>query len=181
MSRTAQMFDSDDPAALKRLERALYSRPARLFASACPKAAALAALLALAACGVGGFTLEKAEVDRSILTGSTSAGSVSAVPEPADAELASDQATIRNAVSSADLEELSGRPLPWANSETGSRGAVTNLVQSGGQPGGQSGGKSALCRAFEVSRERFDGVAMFRGQACMSEAGDWRLDNFSAL
>lgn len=177
MSRTAQMFDSDDPAALKRLERALYSRPARLFASACPKAAALAALLALAACGVGGFTLEKAEVDRSILTGSTSAGSVSAVPEPADAELASDQATIRNAVSSADLEELSGKPLPWANSETGSRGAVTNLVQSGGQ----SGSKGALCRAFEVSRERFDGVAMFRGQACMSEAGDWRLDNFSAL
>jgi len=54
---------------------------------------------------------------------------------------------------------------------------VTNLVQSGGQ----SGSKGALCRAFEVSRERFDGVAMFRGQACMSEAGDWRLDNFSAL
>lgn len=173
MSRAAQMFDSDDPAALKRLRRALYSRPARLFVSACARGAALAALLALAACGVGGFSLQKAEVDRSIITGAV--GVDPAAPDPGADGMASDQATIRNAVSSADLEALAGRPLAWANSETGSRGAVTGLVQS------QPGGKGRPCRAFEVSRERFDGVAMFRGRACMTESGDWRLDNFTAL
>lgn len=162
------MFVSDDPAALKRLDGNLYSRPARLFASACSRCAALALLLTLSACGMGGFTLEKAEVDRSILT-----GAVDPVAESGDAELASDQATIRNAVSSADLDELAGNSVPWANSETGSRGAITDLAQSRGKDG--------LCRVFDVSRERFDGVAMFKGRACMASAGDWRLARFEAL
>lgn len=174
MSRAAQMFDRGDPAALKRLDGAVYSRPARLFGSSCLRLAAVCApAILLGACGMGGFSLEKAEVDRSILTGSIPAAPGTAAAGPADTEMASDQATIRNAVSSADLEELAGKPLPWANPETGSRGSVTGLVQSGG--------KGRFCRAFEVSRERFDGVAMFRGQACMTEAGDWRLDNFGAL
>ncbi len=128
----------------------------------------LAALLILSACGAGGFTLEKAELDRSIVT-----GSVTSAPDAGDTDMASDQVTIRNAVSSVDLEELGGKPLPWANSDTGSRGAITGVAQSGG--------KGRFCRTFDVSRERFDGVAMFKGTACMVPAGDWRLESFAAL
>ncbi len=168
MPPTAQTFDSDDRAAFKRLDGAVYSRPGRLFASACFRLAVLGAPLLLAACGAGGFTLDKMDVDRSIVT-----GSVTSAPSPQDPDMASDQSTIRNAVSSVDVEELGGKPVPWANSETGSRGSVTNLVQTGE--------KGSYCRAFSVSRERFDGVSMYKGQACMSDAGDWRLDNFTAL
>lgn len=150
MSRFAQPFDS---------------LPARLFASASPKAGLLVCALLLAGCGAGGFSLEKADVDRSIVTGS--------VPAAAEnTQLVGDQATIRNAVSSADVESLAGTSIPWANIETGSRGTIGQIVED------KSGGQ--LCRRFNATRESFDGVALFRGEACMIAPGTWRLETFAA-
>lgn len=124
--------------------------------------------LPLAGCGAGGFSLEQAEVDRTILTSSTPASA-----SPIDQDRASDQTTIRNAVSSADIQELGGQAVPWANSDTGSRGSITELAES--RDNGQ------LCRRFTASRESFDGVALFKGEVCLAGAGAWRMQDFKAL
>ncbi|TGV75498.1 hypothetical protein EN792_055380, partial [Mesorhizobium sp. M00.F.Ca.ET.149.01.1.1] len=96
MSRIAQAFDSGQWSVI---------------ASASAKAALLTLAFPLAACGAGGFSLQKAEVDRSIVT--SSAQSSPAAPAASDQD--SDQTTIGNAVSSADIKELGGQTVPWAN------------------------------------------------------------------
>ncbi|TIT46848.1 MAG: hypothetical protein E5W72_21375 [Mesorhizobium sp.] len=137
-------------------------------AQAAVKVAMVLVALQLAGCGAGGFSLEQAEVDRTILTSSTPASA-----SPIDQDRASDQTTIRNAVSSADIQELGGQAVPWANSDTGSRGSITELAES--RDNGQ------LCRRFTASRESFDGVALFKGEVCLAGAGAWRMQDFKAL
>lgn len=122
----------------------------------------------LSACGSGGFSLQKAEVDRTFYT-----SNVQAPRTPVEVERLSDEATIRNAVTSADIETLAGAPLPWANAETGARGQVTGILETKG--------KGILCRTFNVTRESFDGVGMYKGQACMVASGAWRMQDFEAL
>ena len=122
----------------------------------------------LSACGSGGFSLQKAEVDRTFYTSHVDAPRTSS-----EVERLSDEATIRNAVTSADIETLNGAPLPWANAETGARGQVTGIAELKG--------KGTLCRSFSATRENFDGVAMFRGEACMVASGAWRMQSFEAL
>jgi hypothetical protein len=122
-----------------------------------------AAACALSACASGGFSLSKAEIDPTILTGAT--GNAATGPEAIDD--ASDRNTIRNAVSSADVEELTGAPLPWANAQTGARGAISALVEEK-----ESG---TLCRRFTTSRERFDGVSLYKGKVCMVAPGAWQV------
>lgn len=132
--------------------------------------AALLILLAmpLCACGMGGFSLKKAEVDRSILTGDIKAESQA----PTDAERFSDEMTIRNAVSSVDVEGISGA-LPWANTNTGSRGTITELVEHKEQ--------GTVCRRFTTSRESFDGINLYKGEACLAGQGAWRMMAFQPL
>jgi hypothetical protein len=117
----------------------------------------------------GGFSLKQAEVDPTILTGSVASSPTVA----ADPNQRSDEMTIRNAVSSADVELLEGSQIPWANAETGSRGTISSLVEEKG-PG-------TICRRFTTSRESFDGVSLFEGQACMVGPGAWRLEKFGAV
>lgn len=128
----------------------------------------LCAAIFLSACGAGGFSLKQAEVDRSLYT-----SNVPASQTPYDAERVSDEATIRNAVTSADIETLAGSPLSWANADTGARGQVTNIAES------KQGG--VVCRAFRVSRESFDGVAMFKGETCMVGPGAWKMQDLKQL
>ena len=130
--------------------------------------ASVLASLVLGGCASGGFSLSKAETDPTILTGAIG----EAPPVAMSPEQISDEATIRNAVSSADVESLKGAPIPWANADTGARGAISSLVED----------KSAgmLCRRFVTSRESFDGVALYKGQACMVAPGAWRMERFGA-
>jgi hypothetical protein len=132
-------------------------------------AALLAAMLPLCACASGGFSLEKAEIDQTILTGDVSQRGAPI----ADPERLSDEATIRNAVSSADIEGLNGVPLPWANAGTGSRGTITALAEHKD--------RGALCRRFTTSRESFDGISLYQGEVCMVAPGAWRMESFKAL
>jgi hypothetical protein len=122
-----------------------------------------------AGCAGGGFSLDKVEKDPSIITGATPPDAVM----PVDGDQMSDEATIRNAVTSADIDLLKGAPIPWANDDTGSRGAISSLVEE------SRAGK--LCRRFTTSRERFDGVALYSGQACKVAPGAWRMEKFDAL
>ncbi|RWA74976.1 MAG: hypothetical protein EOQ28_10240 [Mesorhizobium sp.] len=152
MSRIAQAFDSGQRGVI---------------ASASAKTALLILALPLAACGAG--SLDKAEVDRSIVTSSMP----SSPAQPAGSDTDSDQTTIGNAVSSADIQELGGQPVPWANAGTGSRGAITELMEL------KDGGLN--CRRFSATRESFDGVALYKGELCMAGAGGWHMQEFKAL
>jgi surface antigen len=126
----------------------------------------LSASLALSACGSGGFGMRQAEIDMTVLTGDIQAPG-------SDAGRTSDEATVRNAVSSADVELLSGEPLRWANPETGARGSITGLTES------TRAGR--LCRDFVTTHENYDGVRLFRGEACMLSAGAWLMQAFQPL
>lgn len=131
-------------------------------------AAMLGIALMASGCAGGGFSLAKAEVDPTILTGSV--GASGAVAKGDDQ---SDQITIRNAVSAVDVESLGGGSVPWANPQTGARGAISNLVE-------EKEGRS-LCRRFTTSRERFDGVGVYKGEVCMVAPGAWAVQAFQPL
>lgn len=133
-----------------------WFKPARNAVLAC------LAVVPLTACA-GGFDLGKADVDNTLTTGSVP---VNGRPQP-DATQVSDETTIRNAVSSADLGAVGESGLPWANVDTGSRGAITNLVEYDN--------KGLLCRKFSVSRESFNGVRLYAGDACRAGDGSWRM------
>lgn len=126
-------------------------------------------LLVLPACASGSFSLKQAEVDSSLYTGDVPSGA----RKGAASERLSDEATIRNAVSSADIESLGGRSVPWVNSDTGSRGSIDNLAEFRRD--------GLLCRRFNTSRESFDGIALFKGEVCMVSAGAWRIQSFEGV
>lgn len=133
-----------------------WFKPARGLVLACLVA------VPLAACA-GGFDLDNAAVDDTLITGNVAANE----RRQSDATQVSDETTIRNAVSSADLEAANQNGLPWANVDTGSRGAITNLVEYDN--------KGLLCRKFNVSRESFNGVRLYAGDACRAGDGSWRM------
>lgn len=152
---------------MSRVAQAYARRPAQHLPRLIARLAAISACLTLAACG-GGMSLSKIEADKSILTSAVA-------PDPniaADPQAVSDQATIRNAVSSANLEEVSG-PLAWANIETSSRGSIFDIVEVKR--------KSALCRSFKTSRESFEGVSIYSGETCTQQGGAWYMRIFKLL
>ena len=130
----------------------------------------LAAVVTLAGCGARGFSIEDAVPDRTLVTSSIPAQqSVVA----GDAMAASDEETIRNAVSSAIIEQAGEDGLGWANASTGSRGAIRQISE-------QRDG-SRLCRRFVASRESFDGVHLYRGETCLGPARIWTMTVFDRV
>jgi hypothetical protein len=106
------------------------------------------------------------KVDRSIST-----GTVANATQHTGSAL-SDETTVRNAVSSADLAKLGHSSVPWANTSTGSAGVVSQIREarvSGGQ----------VCRDFTTTRHSYEGIAMFSGQTCLTGSGDWLLTAFT--
>ena len=130
----------------------------------------LAAAVPLAACGTAGFSLESAVPDRSAVTGSIAQGQIGPATDPATA---SDEDTIRNAVSSAIVDEVGADGIGWANVATGSRGAVRQISER------RDG--SRLCRRFTASRESFDGVHLYRGETCLGIARIWTITAFDRV
>jgi hypothetical protein len=122
------------------------------------------AFVSLTGCVAGGMDfLSAAKVDRSVSTGT--------VPQaPVTTDSVSDEATVRNAVTSADLSKLNGQPLPWANASTGSAGVIDTIVEN------SDSGK--ICRQFRTTRHAYDGIANFYGKTCLISAGDWQLLSF---
>jgi hypothetical protein len=130
----------------------------------------LLACVFLSACGSKGFSIENAMPDRSITTGSISSQTP---PPPADTVRISDEATIRDAVSSAPVDAVGENGIGWANAGTGSRGAITDVRESR-----DSG---YLCRRFTASRESFDGVFMYRGETCLGAERLWVMRAFDRV
>jgi hypothetical protein len=124
---------------------------------------AVIALLSLCGCVSGGMDfLSSAKVDRSLSTGT--------VAKAPSTDSMSDETTVRNAVSSADLTKLRGQPLPWANASTGSAGVIDTIVEN--ERSGQ------VCRQFRTSRHAYDGIATFYGKTCLVDGADWQLLSF---
>lgn len=119
--------------------------------------------LPLAGCMSGGLDFASdVNVDKSVKT--------SAVPgQPTDNT--SDGATVRNAVSSADLARNAGSPIPWANAVSGSAGVVTGVAEQNDENG-------RTCRDFTTTLHSYAGIANYDGRACVGGDGLWALTRF---
>ena len=126
----------------------------------------LSAAILLPGCTIMGGEGSDEMIDRSIVT-----GSIAAPPPPPDLEQMSDSRTVRNAVSAANVASIDAEPLAWANADTGASGSITSIVEQ------RAGDR--ICRAFTTSRQRFDGVSLYAGEACTAGAGEWVLTRFS--
>ncbi len=124
------------------------------------------AALPLVACGSAGG-LSKVDADPALVTGSVEQ------TEVVDSTQNSDANTVRNAISAANLDMSGGVPLLWANRDTGSRGTVNQISES------EKDG--IICRKFETSRESFEGVSLYHGNACQGADGQWFMQAFAAL
>ncbi|CDM56718.1 MULTISPECIES: RT0821/Lpp0805 family surface protein [Rhizobium] len=122
------------------------------------------AVLSLSGCVSSGLDLfSSSKVDRSVATGT--------VPQPAPtSDSISDEMTVGNAVTSADIQGLEGRPLPWANASTGSAGVIDTIVEN--TDSGQ------VCRQFRTTRHSYVGIANFYGKTCLVGGGNWQLMSF---
>jgi hypothetical protein len=90
------------------------------------------------------------------------------VPERApEAETLSDEATIATAVGFA----RPGVPYPWSNSVTGAAGVISEVSED------YATGRR--CRSFTTSRHGFDGIALYKGNACAAAEGLWVIESFS--
>ncbi|MDE1991868.1 MAG: hypothetical protein KGI75_05165 [Rhizobiaceae bacterium] len=136
----------------------------RKLAKGASMAVAIVALFSLGGCVSGGMdVLSSAKVDRSVSTGTIPTA-------PVTADSISDESTVRNAVTSADLGKLNGQPIPWANASTGSAGVIDTIVENN-----TSG---VVCRQFRTTRHSYDGVANFFGRTCLVGGGEWQLLSF---
>jgi surface antigen len=132
-------------------------------------AAAICCAMLLAGCTSSDMGLGKGKVDDSLVTGSVGG----TLPTTGDIVRQSDESTIRDAVSSADVEQAGSQPLAWANADTGSRGSITSLAER------EDG--NLRCRSFTATRESFDGVGLWEGDTCRSRFGSWQMRSFKPL
>jgi hypothetical protein len=129
------------------------------------KIAAVAAPLLLSGCMGLGID----EADTKITT-----SSVDNPTTRAPADTVSDEITIRNAVSSADLSRMPGSvTIPWANTTTGSAGVITSIRE-------ENNG-SYVCRTFITTRHSYRGISNFGGKACLVGSGEWQVVAFKEL
>ena len=122
----------------------------------------------LSGCGSAGFTLESAVPDTSIVTGSISRDP----PTASDTTRQSDETIVRAAVSAAIVEEVADG-IGWANADTGSRGTISGIRESRDT--------GFLCRQFTTTRESFEGVHLYQGEACLGPARQWMTKSFDRI
>lgn len=132
----------------------------------------LSCVAVMSGCAMGGFNMESAVPDRSIVTGSVKASTQSANYE-ADTHTLSDQSAIKNVISALNFTQWAGKTVPWANPDTGSQGTITTMNERNSD--------GILCRKFETSRESFNGVSIYRGETCMETGGNWFITSFSEV
>lgn len=94
-------------------------------------------------------------------------GSIPAPPSPAMI----DAAAVQTAVSTANVREVAGNPIPWANAQSGSAGVISSIQEQ--TVGGM------VCRRFTTTRHSYQGIAKFDGNTCRTGDGDWTLTSFA--
>jgi hypothetical protein len=91
----------------------------------------------------------------------------------APADSVSDESTVRNAVSSADISTPGPVTIPWANTSTGSAGVINSITE-------ENNG-SYVCRIFRTTRHSYRGISNFDGKTCLVGAGEWQMVNFKEI
>jgi hypothetical protein len=115
------------------------------------------------ALGVTGFNA----TDKKLTTNAIQASYV------AQPDSVSDEATVRNAVSSADISKPAPIAIPWANTSTGSAGVVNEITE-------ENNG-SYICRIFKTTRHSYRGISNFNGKACLVGSGEWQMISFKEI
>ena len=100
----------------------------------------------------------------------TSPNTFAAAAASSISDAQSDARTVRNAVSTADIADTDGH-FAWANPQTGAIGVISALSEE------RDGIR--ICRRFKTSRQSFDGVALYQGEACTNGEGEWALVRFA--
>ena len=114
---------------------------------------------ALSGCMSGLDLFSDSKVDTTVRTATVQNGNT---------ERLTDEITVRNAVSSADLARTEGAAIPWANSASGSAGVISSIAENqdtAGRP----------CRDFVATKHSYQGIANFTGRTCMGNSGEWLL------
>lgn len=91
----------------------------------------------------------------------------------APSDTVSDETTVRNAVSSADITKPDAITIPWANTSTGSAGVINSIRE-------ENNG-SYTCRNFLTTRHSYRGISNFEGKACLVGSGEWQLITFKEV
>lgn len=116
-----------------------------------------------------GIGIESAVPDQSSIT-----GSVAAAQQPdTDNETLSDRNIIGDVIAGLRADMSANKPVFWANPATGSQGVINQLVEVQKADG--------LCREFKTSRQAFNGVSLYQGEACLQKGGDWLVKSFAPL
>lgn len=113
--------------------------------------------------GMGGF----ASTDKKLTTSAVQ-NNFQAIPDAV-----SDEVTVRNAVSSADISKPGAVTIPWANTSTGSAGVIGSIQE-------ENNG-SYVCRRFTTTRHSYRGIANFEGKVCLVGSGEWQVINFKEI
>lgn len=113
----------------------------------------------LSGCMSGLDVFSGSKVDDTIRTSTVTNGNV---------ERLSDELTVRNAVSSADLARGAGSPVPWANSASGSAGVIGTIAENRDEAG-------RTCRDFVTTKHSYQGIANYSGRTCLGNSGEWLL------
>lgn len=91
----------------------------------------------------------------------------------AEPDSESDETTVRNAVSSADISKPGAVAIPWANTTTGSAGVVSAITE-------ENNG-SYVCRIFKTTRHSYRGISNYDGKACLVGSGEWQMISFKEI
>lgn len=113
----------------------------------------------LSGCMSGLDLFSDSKVDSTIRTNTVQNGGV---------ERLSDEVTVRNAVSSADVMRSAGSPIPWANSASGSAGVISSIAENRDNAG-------RPCRDFVTTKHSYQGIANYSGRTCLGNSGEWLL------
>lgn len=113
----------------------------------------------LSGCMSGLDLFSDSNIDKTVRT--------STVPN-GNTERLTDEITVRNAVSSADILRTGGSPIPWANSASGSAGVISSIAENQDAAG-------RTCRDFVTTKHSYQGIANFAGRTCLGNSGEWLL------
>lgn len=118
----------------------------------------------------GNLDIGRLATDSSITT-----GAVASRPESApDHEMGSDEQAIALAITEAGSAPPEERGIAWKNAETDAHGTITGML-------GYTREDGAHCRRFTATRARFDGIGLYRGEACRETGGAWYVRRLESL
>ncbi len=135
--------------------------PRNLFATV----ACLAAVGLASACSLS-TTLQPAQSEQAVVTGSVAEPVETEGIESTDAEL------IKTVVAHSDDQANNTSELAWSNPDTGNSGTIMAIDRFVGSHGQQ-------CKKFQTTVDSFMGISLYDGETCEVKRGSWVLSWFT--